>query len=82
MISSSSAWTDNLQSQGAVFLPAAGYRSGTSVDGVDSYGYYWSASCNYSSGAYGVYFGYGNLLTGNWIDRFYGLSVRLVCPAE
>lgn len=78
----SSAWTNSLQSHGAVFLPAAGSRSGTSVYVVGSYGYYWSASYNDSYGAWSVYFYDGYLHTDYFTNRYYGLSVRLVCPAE
>ena len=80
---SSSTWTNSLQSHGAVFLPAAGDRYGTSVDDVGSQGYYWSASYYGSGNAYrvGVYDGY--LETDNVVsNRCYGFSVRLVCPAQ
>lgn len=77
-----SAWTNNLQSHGAVFLPAAGYRNGTSVFNVGSDCRYWSASYHNSSIAWSVYFYDGNLSTYGWNDRYIGLSVRLVCPAE
>lgn len=79
---SSSNWTNNLQSHGAVFLPAAGYRSGTSVNDVGSWGGYWSASSyNVSVSAIDVSFGDDNLfILGN--NRRSGLSVRLVCPAN
>ena len=76
------AWTNSLQSHGAVFLPAAGYRGGTSLYNVGSYGYYWSASCYNSNIAYDVYFDDGDLYTDNWYYRYSGQSVRLVCPAE
>ena len=36
-------WSE-LESAGAMFLPAAGYRSGSDVGGVQRYGYYWSAT--------------------------------------
>lgn len=36
-------WQD-LESSGAVFLPAAGSRSGASVSSVQTIGYYWSAT--------------------------------------
>ena len=78
---SSSTWTSSLQSHGAVFLPAAGSRYGSSVSSVGSYGGYWSASYNNSSGAYRVSFLDGYLFTDYYGSRFYGLSVRLVCPA-
>lgn len=41
---SQSDWTNKFEANGAVFLPAAGYRYGTSVDYVGSGGFYWSAS--------------------------------------
>lgn len=81
-IISYSVWTSSLQSHGAVFLPAAGYRCGASVYGVGSYGNYWSASYNNSNRAWNVNFNDGNLLTDDAYDRCYGFSVRLVCPAH
>lgn len=71
-----------LEKAGAVFLPAAGWRYGTNVRNVGSYGDYWSASYKDSDGAYGVDFGDGGLLADYWIYRKDGLSVRLVCSAE
>ncbi len=71
----------SMQDAGAVFLPAAGSRYGASVGSVGSGGYYWSASCNFSSLARLVNFGGTNLDTGNG-DRCNGRSVRLVCPVE
>lgn len=79
---SSSTWTNSLEAHGAVFLTAAGYRKGTSVSSVGSYGRYWSASCSYSYGAYGVFFYDGHLDAGGWNDRYFGHSVRLVRPAN
>jgi len=79
---SSSDWTNNLQSHGAVFLPAAGLRNGTSVDYVHNNGLYWSASYYDSNNAQIVGFFNGLLYTDNWGYRYYGHSVRLVCPAE
>ena len=72
-----------LQNAGAVFLPAAGYRSGTSVSNVGSSGLYWSSSCsNVSDNAFEVSFSDGYLYPSSVWDRYYGLSVRLVAPAE
>ena len=78
----SSTWTNSLQPHGAVFLPAAGRRYGSSVYNVGTLGYYWSASYNSSDRAWGVNFGYGDLNTNDWNDRYVGRSVRLVCPAQ
>ena len=74
-------WQNTFEPAGAVFLPAAGFRYGASVVSVGGGGLYWSASCDNSYSAYDVYF-YGGLGTDHWNVRFYGLSVRLVCPAE
>ena len=72
----------SMQDAGAVFLPAAGNRYGTSVDGVGSYGSYWSASVSNSNLAYGVYF-FGSGLYTDYVDyRYYGRGVRLVRVAE
>ena len=75
----SSSWTNSLQAHGAVFLPAAGNRYGTSVGSVGDVGYYWSASND------GYYYGYAMVLlsdyfstTGSSFIRCQGQSVRLV----
>ena len=78
---SSTTWANSLESHGAVFLPAAGYRDGSSVDDVGSYGDYWSSSYYDGNRAYFVAFGDYVLGTGG-NGRHYGLSVRLVCPAQ
>lgn len=50
-------WT-TLEAAGCVFLPAAGYRLGVTVNNAGSYGYYWSSSCNRTEdNAYCVTFG-------------------------
>ena len=64
----------------SIFLPAAGYRSGTSLLYAGSYGCYWSSSISslQPPDAYNLYFAssfidpYGHL-------RFSGYSVRPVC---
>ncbi len=77
-----SDWTNSLEAHGAVFLPAAGRRRGTSVNSVGSHGYYWSASFRDSVYAYRVNFYDGYLSADGWNGRQYGQSVRLVCSAE
>ncbi|MCQ2316671.1 MAG: DUF1566 domain-containing protein [Bacteroidales bacterium] len=47
---SGDTWT-SMEEAGVVFLPAAGYRSGTDVKNVGTHGYYWSSTPN--SGAAG-----------------------------
>lgn len=66
-----------MEAAGAVFLPAAGNRWGTSVGSVDN-GYYWSSSAYVGYSAYSVSFYSGNFRADNFNDRRYGQSVRLV----
>ena len=63
----------------SIFLPAAGYRDGTSVSSVGSYANYWSSSLDESSpgNAYNFYFNSGNVDWGSSL-RNYGLTVRAV----
>ena len=65
-----------IEAAGAVFLPAAGGRYGTSVNNVGSYGNYWSSSYGNSDYACYVYF-YGGYLGTNNGRRYSGFSVRL-----
>ena len=70
-----------MESAGAIFLPAAGYRYGLDVDYVQLLGYYWSATENSSNGTYFLYFiSSGAYMYGN--DRYCGQSVRLVKDVE
>ena len=69
---------------GAIFLPAAGSRSGTSVSGAGSNGYYWSTT-NAASGvgaqqttAYCLSFASSSCAPGSSTERYRGCSVRLV----
>lgn len=71
-----SQWND-MQTAGAVFLPAAGKRHLTTISSVGSYGYYWSTSYG-NSGAYDLLFGTTSIHT--WISTgvVWGESVRMV----
>ena len=64
----------------SIFLPAAGYRNGSSLNNAGSYGYCWSSSLNtYSLGsAHNLIFGSSGV---GWYgsNRCYGQSVRPVC---
>lgn len=72
-------WT-LLEANGAVFLPAAGYRDGTSVNYFGSYGYYWSSTAYGTDCAYYlVFFSNGYWNSANYYYRYNGFSVRLVC---
>ena len=75
-------WTDVLEANGAVFLPAAGNRSETSVGHVGSYGNYWMASIIDSNCVNYVYFDNSNLMTSSYYLRHEGRSVRLVHNVE
>ena len=76
-----SQWS-TLEQVGAVFLPAAGYRTETSVTNEGSYGGYWSASYSSSYCAGSLYIGFSNLSTDSSHRRYYGFSVRLARVAE
>jgi len=68
-----------MEAVGAVFLPATGGRSETSVYNAGGDGMYWSASYQNSGCAYCVCFTNGWILSwGNLENRYVGRSVRLV----
>ena len=68
---------EKLESAGAVFLPASGYRSGTIVSVVGSSGYYWPSTPN-GSDAYNLRFEAGTVDPQYNDPRTRGSSVRLV----
>ena len=71
-----------LESAGAVFLPAAGYRYGSGVGNVQYYGYYWSAT-EYNSYYYAYFLYFRSDEAGMINDtRTAGYSVRLVKDVE
>ena len=72
-----------MEAAGAVFLPAAGYRSGDSVSDVGSIGDYWSSS-TYSGGeVYDVSFSSSYVLSAEYHSyRSVGHAVRLVQDAR
>ena len=74
----------SFEAAGCVFLPAAGYRNGSSVSAVGSVSYYWSSSPNTSNvnSAYDVAFNSGGLYPAISGNRSYGFSVRLVKTYE
>ena len=86
---------NGLEQHGAVFLPAAGYRHGTSANNVGTYGYYWSADRqdSYYDPDYvpepeeslpSQGFGFSNSYLSDYTteERHKGLSVRLVCYVD
>ena len=60
------------------FLPAAGYRRGTSVGGAGIIGFYWSASCSSSNLASRPITNNVNINPSSNLIRYMGCSVRLV----
>lgn len=73
---STSEWSE-LESKGAIFLPATGSRQGKVLNSVQSYGRYWSATEDSNEKAYAFcFYDYGSHVGA--YDRFLGLSVRLV----
>lgn len=84
----SNIWSDEnwtkMETAGAVFLPAAGYRNDTSVSSVGSYGSYWSSTPNDTNTdhAYYLYFYSSDVNPASKLHRYYGYSVRLVRDAN
>lgn len=70
-----------LENEGAVFLPAAGYRDGTEIINLGKRCYYWTATHYYSNFAIDFHFQSSNVDTGSGC-RYYGQSVRLVKDVE
>jgi len=67
-----------------IFLPASGYRKDSSFYYVGSGGDYWSSSLmsnsSYSNYAYILYYDYSIGVGWGSRLRYYGMSVRAVCP--
>ena len=89
--STTKGWTANvysaenwsaMETAGCVFLPAAGYRNGTSVYFVGSYGNYWSSTANGTDQAYSVSFNSEDVTPTDYTARYMGYSVRLVHDVE
>ena len=70
-------WTA-MEDAGAVFIPAAGFRDGTTVSNVGTHGYYWSATHINGTYAYALYFFSGYANAADLGARALGRSVRLV----
>ncbi|MGM9826194.1 MAG: hypothetical protein ACI3Z8_07135 [Paludibacteraceae bacterium] len=68
---------EQLETAGAVFLPASGRRYGSSINYVQSRGRYWSAT-PYDSGLANYLYFFSDMAVWDDIGRCYGLAVRLV----
>ena len=72
-----------LESNGVVFLPAAGIRIGTTVGFANDLGIYWSSTAYNTFDAYNVCFDWSTALNPqNFKSRYDGCSVRLVRQVE
>lgn len=65
----------------SIFLPAAGFKSDQSIYSAGSQGYYWANSCVESFPAYAwmIHFN-SKYMTLDYFPRFYGRTIRPVCP--
>ena len=71
-----------MEANGVVFLPAAGNRSGLTIDNVGSKGFYWSTSHQGSGNAFYTQIEASNMSVLNTAYRYKGFSVRLVHDAH
>ena len=72
-----------MEAAGAVFLPAAGLRNGSSVSDAGTIGLYWSSSFADSKQGYASIMGFdSDKVSAETNRRRRGLSVRLVCPVK
>jgi hypothetical protein len=77
-IITASEWTNSFEATGAVFLPASGYRNGTTVTDFDSEGSYWTPISGGNEHAFSLNFINDNIFLNSNRDRCQGFSVRLV----
>lgn len=75
-------WQEKFEANGAVFLPAAGWRNGTGSRAVGSRGLYWSATNSSAAMALSVQFGDSFIDFNQRDDKHFGFSVRLVSSIE
>ena len=72
---------DKMDAAGALFLPCAGARTGTEVNGINYYGGYWSTDYFDQNTASALVFDETSIDV-NGLYRSQGYSVRLVQDAE
>ena len=78
----SSVQWDWMEQQGAVFICAAGQRTGNSIKYIGVRGYYWSSTYGGTHGAKGFHFDQETLGANSMFIRCDGASVRLVRNAQ
>ena len=71
-----------MESAGAVFLPAAGFRRGTNIYHLAEDGCYWSSAPNDENSAYGMDFHQLGIILSDGVDLSIGISVRPVRDVE
>ena len=72
----------SFEAAGCVFLPAAGWRDGTTIkNSINDRGYYWSTTPSNATAAKRMFFAAGLELDGD-NSRAFGFSVRLVYNAN
>ena len=72
-----------MEAAGAVFLPTAGWRSGTNEGGgAEDRGRYWLATSIDNNSAYSIFFGTASGTAANDYYRRFGRSVRLVIESH
>lgn len=67
-----------MEANGAIFLPAGGYRAGSNAYRANQDGRYWATTSVNQNVAYGVYFYENKLESNNSFGRSNGICVRLV----
>lgn len=70
-------WT-SMQASGAIFLPAAGYRTGSTVNSAAGAGHYWSSTYYGESSTRRLLFSLSEFYATNYESITDGCSVRLV----
>lgn len=78
---SSSGWA-SMEELGCVFLPAAGYRNGSTLTNAGSLGEYWSSTGYHGNNASAINFNNSSFSSDYGADRALGRSVRLVTDVE
>ena len=67
----------------SIFLPAAGYWNATYVDGAGGGGTYWSSTLNSLEPNYSLYVGFSTgIVSRSSYERYFGFSIRPVCPKD
>ena len=75
-------WANKFEAKGAAFLPNAGIRKGSGVNGIGKDGCYWSSSNYDSAGAFAAYIYDRNVNSSKHYFHSNGFSVRLVRNAN